>query len=233
MDAAEELFASFGTEGVSLRSIEAAAGLATAAAQYHFGSKDRLLQAVVLRRGVTVARRMTAMLDELAACGRPATPQDVVRAIATPYLELLQREPVGGLRWARLIARLVLVRDPRLLRWNSAPGGPIERFLRFVRAAFPDVPRRRLETGWLVSFNILMLMLGNDDVWGARGQQRSGAEVPGDYVDLLVEFVASGFAVAMLPRPRGPRPRAIARASRALACGRDRPAVTGRSERRR
>ncbi|MFN8628716.1 MAG: helix-turn-helix domain-containing protein [Candidatus Binatia bacterium] len=50
MDAAEELFATFGVEGVSIRSINAAAGLAAPSVHYHFGSKDDLLSAVLRRR---------------------------------------------------------------------------------------------------------------------------------------------------------------------------------------
>ena len=48
LDCAEELFAEHGLEGVSLRTINAEAGLSPAALHYHFGTKDRLVE-VLLR----------------------------------------------------------------------------------------------------------------------------------------------------------------------------------------
>jgi AcrR family transcriptional regulator len=216
MDAAEELFSTYGVEGVSIRSIEAAAGLAPAAVHYHFRSKDRLLKAVVLRRGKAVARRAGELLDTLAAGGPPPATQEVVKALATPYLELLQRDPVGGLRWARLMARLVLAQDPRLRRLNAGPDGLEQRFWRFVRRAFPGVPEQLLETAWSISFNILMLMLGKSDTWAVSPGAHSKGQISKTAVDTLVDFVASGFAVVMAAKNGSP-PRSRGRAAKARA----------------
>jgi AcrR family transcriptional regulator len=203
MDAAEELFSAFGVEGVSIRSVNAAAGLAPVAVHYHFRSKDRLLEAVVLRRGKAITRRAAELLDALEAHGKPPTAQDVIRAIAIPYRELLESDPVGGLRWLRLIGRLVLAEDPRLHRLNAAPGGVEERLSRFVHWAFPDVPEGLLEMAWRISFGILMMMLGNSD---ARLVHEGGGpgKVSETYVDTLVDLVATGFAGAMAAKRLGP-----------------------------
>jgi len=50
LDAAEELFMEHGFEATSLRLITTAAGVNLAAANYHFGSKEELFQAVFTRR---------------------------------------------------------------------------------------------------------------------------------------------------------------------------------------
>ena len=50
MDAAEALFALNGSSGASLRAITRRAKVNLAAVHYHFGSKDRLLEAVLARR---------------------------------------------------------------------------------------------------------------------------------------------------------------------------------------
>ena len=50
LDAAERLFVEHGFEGTSMRMITGAANANLAAVNYHFGSKDALIQAV-FRRG--------------------------------------------------------------------------------------------------------------------------------------------------------------------------------------
>ena len=50
LDAAERLFAERGFAATSLRSITAAAGVNLAAVNYHFRSKEALLEAVFTRR---------------------------------------------------------------------------------------------------------------------------------------------------------------------------------------
>jgi len=197
MDAGEELFATFGVEGVSLRSIEAAAGVTPAVLQYHFHSKEGLLEAIILRRGEGLTRRMSELLDVLEARGRPPSTRDVVKAIAMPFLEMLAREPVDGLRWTRLIARLVLGQNPCLRRLTALPGSSEERFSRFVRRAFPGVPEPQLERAWRISYNILMLMLGTSDARFAHGVEGEQTKISQPYVDTLMEFVASGFTVAL------------------------------------
>ena len=50
LSAAEVLFARHGFDGASLRQLTAAAGVNLAAVNYHFGSKDRLVEEVFRRR---------------------------------------------------------------------------------------------------------------------------------------------------------------------------------------
>ena len=50
LGAAEVLFAQRGFDGASLRQLTAAAGVNLAAVNYHFGSKDRLVEEVFRRR---------------------------------------------------------------------------------------------------------------------------------------------------------------------------------------
>lgn len=73
LDAAERLFAQHSYAGVSLRTITAEAGVNLAAVNYHFGSKDALLQAVFLRRAKDLNRerlRLLAEVEENAGDGR-------------------------------------------------------------------------------------------------------------------------------------------------------------------
>src|ERR1700682_6408320 len=57
LDTAERLFAKSGIDAVSLRDITAEAGVNLAAVNYHFQSKDSLMEAVICRRIEPVNRR--------------------------------------------------------------------------------------------------------------------------------------------------------------------------------
>ena len=65
LDAAERLLAEHGYEGTSLRAVTQAAGTSVSAANYHFGSKEELLRATLLRRVEPMNRRRLACLDDL------------------------------------------------------------------------------------------------------------------------------------------------------------------------
>src|SRR6201996_9594014 len=87
LGAAEELFARHGFEGASLRQLTAAAGVNLAAVNYHFGSKDRLIEEVFRRRLDQLNGSRMAALKAIA--GAPQTTiEDVLGAYIVPALEL-------------------------------------------------------------------------------------------------------------------------------------------------
>jgi AcrR family transcriptional regulator len=93
LDAAERLLAERGFEGTSLRAVTQAAGTSVSAANYHFGSKEELLRATLLRRVEPMNRRRLACLDDLerAAGGAPLS----VEAVLDAYLRPLKQELFG------------------------------------------------------------------------------------------------------------------------------------------
>jgi AcrR family transcriptional regulator len=204
MDAAEELFSTFGFEGASVRSIEAAAGVTPAVVHYHYASKHRLLEAVLHRRGDEIARRTNELLDALAEGTRRPTTRDVVAALARPWVEMLQRDPDRGLCWARLIARLHLSQNPLMARLDTGPDGSEEHFWRLVRQVSPGVAESQMERAWRISFGILMLMLGNSDSRIAHGAGTGSTHISQTYVDTLVDFVAAGCDQVMVGRDARP-----------------------------
>ena len=82
---AEELFAERGIDGVSLREINAAAGARNASAlQYHFGDREGLLRAVLLKHHPGVEARRHLQLDAYDALGTAD-----LRALAAALVEPL------------------------------------------------------------------------------------------------------------------------------------------------
>src|SRR5512143_3976610 len=90
LDAAERLFAEHGFDATSLRMITAAAGVNLAAVNYHFRSKDSLIEAVFGRRIGPVNKERLEMLTaaEKAAGSDPLSLEAVVRAFVEPVVRI-------------------------------------------------------------------------------------------------------------------------------------------------
>lgn len=90
LDSAEKLFAENGFDATSVRTIASDAGVNLAAINYHFQSKDALLDAVYARRAGPVNERRLRLLDqfEAEAKGKPVPPEKVLEALMRPIFEL-------------------------------------------------------------------------------------------------------------------------------------------------
>src|ERR671938_1143982 len=86
LDAAEELFMQHGFEGTSMRVLTSKAGVNLAAVNYHFGSKDALIEALFRRRLDPMNAARVAELDELEASERAPSPEAIIRAFIAPGL---------------------------------------------------------------------------------------------------------------------------------------------------
>ncbi|MBE0567974.1 MAG: TetR/AcrR family transcriptional regulator [Krumholzibacteria bacterium] len=98
LDAAERLFAERRFEEVSVRELAAAAGVNTAAVNYHFQGKDNFFAEVVRRRFLVQRDRTLASLAEAVAAGGEKPPLDaIIRSMVGTYLHgaLATREGAG------------------------------------------------------------------------------------------------------------------------------------------
>lgn len=91
LDAAEELFISGGFDSLSMRQITSAAGVNLAAVNYHFGSKDALIQSVLARKLDPLNEQRIAMLDAFEAqFGDQLTCEHVLAAMFLPAVRLFR-----------------------------------------------------------------------------------------------------------------------------------------------
>jgi AcrR family transcriptional regulator len=124
LGAAEELFARHGFEGASLRQLTAAAGVNLAAVNYHFGSKDRLIEEVFRRRLDQLNGRRLAALQKIA--GEPdTTVEEVLAAFIVPALEL--SHDGNGSLFMRVLARAFAEHDDTLRKFLSDNYGHVMR----------------------------------------------------------------------------------------------------------
>src|SRR2546426_11915868 len=96
LDAAEELFMLHGFEGTSMRQLTAKAGVNLAAVNYHFGSKDALIEAVFRRRLDPMNAARIAALDELEKSARAAAPDALIRPFIGQSLGMIEDTTNGG-----------------------------------------------------------------------------------------------------------------------------------------
>ena len=95
IDIAERLFGEQGYESTSLRHVIFEAGVNLAAVHYHFGSKEELLDAVVLRGATPLNEERIALLDryEKESAPNPVPVENVLRAILWPTFRMKERNP--------------------------------------------------------------------------------------------------------------------------------------------
>jgi len=124
LGAAEQLFAQRGFDGASLRQLTAAAGVNLAAVNYHFGSKEKLVEEVFRRRLDALNADRLAALAQLGS-DHPATLEEVLAAYIRPALEL-SHEGNGAL-FMRVLARAFAEHDDTLRQFLSENYGHVMR----------------------------------------------------------------------------------------------------------
>jgi len=184
LDSAEKLFGDKGFDATSLRDITAEAQVNLAAVNYHFQSKESLIDAVIGRRMAPLTKRRMEMLD---AAGPNPTLEQIIEAFISPLLE------APALHSIHLIGRVFASPDQFVERVFQKHIAPVaRRFGETLAVLAPHLPPE--ERYWRLQFmagsmtHILAL-------WGVLPMMSSGL-YPVDQNTLiprLVTFLAAGF----------------------------------------
>ena len=147
LDAAERLFMAHGYEGTSMRQITGDAAVNLAAVNYHFGSKESLMQEVFRRRLDWLNEERLRVLDEMerAAAGKPLKPSQIVDGFFGTLLRLADDDQRGGIVFLRLLGR-THTEPSEFIRTFLADeyAGVMERYQQALFRALPDVPRAEI-----------------------------------------------------------------------------------------
>ncbi len=195
LDVAEKLFARRGFHGVSVRDITREAGVDVALVNYHFGSKQALLDQVLTRRSGILNTERMRLLQACIDKAKPGPPQldAIIDAFTHP---LLNRSERGGAGWKAYFGLIAQVNN------STEFGGlimtkyfdPVVRvFIDALRSTLPDGDARDLYWCYHFLSGALTLTFAEtgriDDLSG--GLCRS-ADLDSVHVR-LVPFVAAGF----------------------------------------
>lgn len=147
LDAAERLFMAHGYDGTSMRQITSEAGVNLAAVNYHFGSKEALIQEVFRRRLNWLNEERMRALDELEATadGQPLKPSQIVDAFFGTMIRMAEDEERGGVIFLRLLGR-TLTEPSDFIRAFLAHEYKtvVERYKEALFRSLPDVPKAEI-----------------------------------------------------------------------------------------
>ncbi len=112
LDTTEQLFAEQGVEAVSLRAINAAAGVSPGVLHYHFGNRESLVTALLRRRMPALMARRREMLLAIKDQADISI-ASITRALVMPLAEFVLAGE-SGQRYIKLMAQLYADRCPQL-----------------------------------------------------------------------------------------------------------------------
>ncbi|HZQ72032.1 MAG TPA: TetR family transcriptional regulator [Burkholderiales bacterium] len=196
LDAAEELFMQHGFEGTSMRLLTGRAGVNLAAVNYHFGSKDALIEAVFRRRLDPMNAGRLAALERLEkeAAGRALAPEAIIRAFIGESLRMIEDTRGGGRNFIRLLGRTYTEpAKPIRVLIGQLYAPVMERYKAALERALPQMPRDELVWRMHFMFGTLSYTLAATDtvqlIAGVKPEDRYDARL---LEERLSVFLAAG-----------------------------------------
>jgi AcrR family transcriptional regulator len=195
LDSAEKLFGLNGIEETSLRDITAHAQVNLAAVNYHFHSKDSLVDAVIARRVEPVNRRRLEMLE---AAGPEATLEQILTAFLTPALEIRLESVVPLL--GRILSNPNLFVD-RVYKRHFAVVS--DRFRAALGRALPNLSKQELLWRQIFMVGTMTHLMAIGQILPAITDGVCDISDCGALVGRAVRFLAAGFRVGSEPASTG------------------------------
>jgi len=192
---AEALFAERGFEIVSLRDITGAADANVAAVNYHFGSKEKLIDAVIERHVVPINEERLELLNRFEAeCVESPLPvEKVLKAFLWPMLRHITSGEMSEELFGKFMGRLIGERGYRLpesvrplFRMMAA------RFTSALRRAVPQLSEEEALWRMHFSFGVMSNTLTHGDTLREISGGRAGNPSIEKIFDEIIEFCAAG-----------------------------------------
>ncbi|WP_323844087.1 TetR/AcrR family transcriptional regulator [Microbulbifer magnicolonia] len=195
LDAAEELFALHGYDGVTLRQIANLAGVDVALTSYYFGPKQELFNAVLERRGQILndARLEALRAAEAEAAPNSPTIEKIVEAFLRP-LEIAQETEDRG--WRNYCALIAYVNNSPV--WGEKMMGKhfnklVRQFTDAMQRCFPAAAPEDIFWCYHYLSGALSLTFADTGRIDQLSDNRCHSHDFKSAYDRMIPFVAAGF----------------------------------------
>jgi len=193
LDAAELLFADHGFAATSMRSITAEAGVNLAAANYHFGSKEALFEAVLSRRMGPLNDERLGLLDAIENGDGELDLERIVTAFIGPALRVKHNDARGGAVFVRLIGHAISEPNPAIRKLFTKQFGEIfTRFSAALRQALPALPEEDIVWRFLFMVGAMAHTMAMSSDFNRLTSGRCGPTDAETLIRRLVPFVTAG-----------------------------------------
>ncbi len=195
MNAAEQLFAEHGYDGVTLRKIAKLADVDVALTNYHFGTKRELFTTVFHRRAIVLNKvrdqALSACLEK--AAPNTATLEDIIDAYLRPLADIHASADEG---WKHYLSLVAWVNNStewgrELMTDNFNPF--VLKFISALKAALPDADEQALYWGYHYMSGALTLTFADTHRLDtlSKGKASSSDTITG--YKHMIPFIAAGF----------------------------------------
>lgn len=199
LDAAARLFSAADSRGASLRAIAREADVNPALVHYHFGTRESLLEAVILRALEPIQRRRQLLIQSLRAQAETLGAHDLARLFVAPLLADPSAPTPQETTDLRLLTRVFaeersLAQDLTLKHFGEVMT-ELDALLAVALPRIPDATRRRR-----IRFCVQSALetLSGHETRSATGRERA-PDARATIVMDLIDFLAGGLAA---PSPR-------------------------------
>jgi AcrR family transcriptional regulator len=195
LDRAERLFATNGFNATSVRAITTAARANLGAVNYHFGSKNDLIVAVLRRRIRPLNDQRISMLRQFEARSKALSIEAILEALFRPPLRLVAQADEAGQFFVRLIAHCFAdtgaVLRPLIAEELSDRN---RQFHAAIKRALPYLSRNEIQ--WRLHFadGVFLHTIANAHVLEIASGGRCRLGNIETILERMIAFCAAGFA---------------------------------------
>ncbi len=210
LDVAEALFVEHGFEATSMRMITGRAGVNLASVNYHFGSKEALIQEVFRRRLTWLNQARLSELEsmEQEANGAPLKPHQIVEAFFGVSLRMAADTERGGHTFMRLLGRTYTEPSAFVRQFLAEEyAAVVPRFKLALFRALPDVPPEEILWRFHFMLGAMSYAIAGTDALQLVAEHELDEKDPGALARRLMPFLLGGLRAPLAQPENRPKPR--------------------------
>ena len=216
LDAAESLFVEHGFEATSMRMITGRAGVNLASVNYHFGSKEALIQEVFRRRLTWLNHERLRALDrvEAEAKGAALKPHQIVEAFFGVSLRMAADTEHGGHTFMRLLGRTYTEPTAFVRQFLAEEyAAVVPRFKVALFRSLPDVPPEEILWRFHFMLGAMSYAIAGTDALQLVAEYELDEKDPGALARRLMPFLLGGLRAPLADQPVKPKEKGSRKAA--------------------